>query len=249
MPCSKCGEKNTIRAHLIPQVFCKEVQTGKSHATAVKTDGSFHPTQSGTFDKNILCATCDGELGRLEEYAAIVFANIRKGSINRGFGIKECHGIDKDKILRFCAGILWKYSITSEEYGKIDLYSYQDEIKKIAFGEIEIPSWFDVALVRLLIHKQDDEVFAYRAPLNLKKQNVRLYNFMLGGMVCLVKANKKKMNFGDELSKILLNQEGELRYLLAPAEVSEEYRLSKQLANESSRLSAFLDKQDTTINR
>ena len=78
MACIRCGNPKTIKAHLIPQVFCKEVRLGNSFATMVKDSGEFSLTQSGVFDKNILCEDCDGELGKNEKYAAEVFRLIRK---------------------------------------------------------------------------------------------------------------------------------------------------------------------------
>lgn len=78
MPCIRCGNLITIKAHLLPQVFCKEVKVGASFATMVKESGEFSLTQSGVFDKNILCEECDGKLGKNEKYAAELFRLIRK---------------------------------------------------------------------------------------------------------------------------------------------------------------------------
>jgi hypothetical protein len=124
MLCMKCGKARTIRAHLIPRVFCTEVQVGTSHATGVRVNGSFHPSQSGTFDPHILCALCDEQLGKLEGYVDKICGAIRRQSINQSFGIKTCSGADKNIVLRFCAGILWKYSIAAKQFGRIDLFDH-----------------------------------------------------------------------------------------------------------------------------
>lgn len=243
MTCIRCNEEKTIKAHLIPQVFCKEVQVGKGHATSVKEDGSFYFSQSGTFDKGILCATCDGELGQLEEHAAKILESIRQNSKGLSFGPKIFDGVDKDKIARFCAGILWKYSITQEHYGKIDLYGFQDEVKQIAYSERVIPDWFDVAMFRLRTHPQDDGVFAYRAPLIDTKNCVRFYRFMLGGCIFFVKVHRKKMR-DDDLSELWFSLEDSFRFCIAPAEHFEEFKIAKDVSFNSENLSSFLDRQD-----
>ncbi|EOG9063300.1 MULTISPECIES: hypothetical protein [Vibrio] len=243
MPCLRCNEIKTIQAHLIPQVFCKEVQVGKGHATGVKEDGSFYFSQSGTFDKGILCADCDGLLGQLEEYAAKILKSIREHSKGLSFGPKIVEGVDKEKIVRFCAGVLWKYSITQEQYGKINLYGFQDDVKRIAYSEMDIPEWFDVAIFRLRIHAQDDGVFAYRAPLIDRKNRVRLYRFMVGGCLFFVKVHRKKMR-DDVLTELWLGREDSFRFCIAPAQQFEEFKISKDLAFNSEKLSSFLDRQD-----
>jgi hypothetical protein len=243
MSCTRCNEKKTIKAHLIPQVFCKEVQVGKAHATSVKENGSFHISQSGTFDNDILCADCDGSLGQLEEYSAKILKSIRENSKGLSFGPKVVDGVDKEKIARFCAGILWKYSITQEQYGKVDLYGFQDDVRRIAYSEIDIPDWFDVAIFRLRTHPQDEGVFAYRAPLIDRKNRVRLYRFMLGGCLFFVKVHRKKIR-DDVLAELWLSYEDSFRFCIAPAEQFEEFSIAKGLSFNTANLSSFLGRQD-----
>jgi hypothetical protein len=217
---------------------------GKSHAASVGTDGSFHPSQSGTFDTTILCASCDGKLGQVEDHVARLCLAIRQQTTGaQPFGSKTCPGADKDIVRRFCAGILWKYSITSEKFGRLDLFRYQDDVRRLAYGEIGVPSWFDVALFRLRVHEEDKEPFAYRAPVIDRKGRVRLYRFLLGGILFFVKIHNKKMR-PDALSDLWLSNAGALRFALAPAQSFEEFRLAARLATAESTLSAFLDKQD-----
>lgn len=243
MPCLICNDKKTIKAHLIPQVFCKEVQVGKGHATSVKVDGSFHVTQSGTFDKGILCASCDGKLGKLEEYAAEVLKSIRLQSKGLDFGIKVMEGVDKHKMARFCAGVLWKYSITQEYYGKIDLYGFQEEVKQIAYSEVAIPDWFDMTIFRLRRYSQDDGVFAYQAPFINRINNVRLYRFMLGGCTFLVKIHRKKL-CDDAHPELWFSFDDRFRFCLSAAEDFDEFRMSQDISFNSKNLSSFLDRQD-----
>jgi hypothetical protein len=244
MPCIRCGNPKTIKAHLLPQVFCKEVKVGTSFASMVNDSGSFSLTQSGVFDKNILCKECDGKLGKNEKYAAEAFRLIRQKSVGNYNGTALLANQDKEKILRFVAGILWKYSITQKEYGRIDLFGFQEDVKRIAYEEIEIPTWFDALLFRLKIHPNDDGVFAYRAPLPDKLDRVRIYRFMVGGILFFVKVHNKKMR-NDPTQQNWLSQEDDLQYVIAPANMFEEYKILKDIAFNSEPLSSYLDKQDS----
>lgn len=217
---------------------------GKEFAAMVKESGDFSRTQSGVFDKNILCKDCDGKLGKNEKYAAEAFRLIRQKSVGNYHGPARLTNLDKEKILRFAAGILWKYSITQKEYGRIDLFGFQEDVKRIAYEEIAIPSWFDALLFRLKVHTQDDGVFAYRAPLPDKVNRVRIYRFMLGGILFFVKVHNKKMRI-DPTQEYWLSQKEGLQYFIAPANKFEEYTSVKELAFNSPQLSSFLDKQDS----
>jgi hypothetical protein len=68
--CKRCGGAPTIRAHLIPLSFVNRIKDGsqKIHASYEERPG-IHLVQSVLFDDNILCASCDQELGVLDKYA------------------------------------------------------------------------------------------------------------------------------------------------------------------------------------
>src|SRR5690606_33302301 len=243
MLCIRCGNSKTIKAHLLPHVFCKEVKVGTSFATMVNDYGNLSLTQSGVFDKNILCKECDGKLGKNEKYAAEKFHLIRQKSVGNYNGPALIANLDKEKILRFAAGILWKYSITQKEYGRIDLFGFQEDVKKIAYEEIEIPTWFDALLFRLKVHPNDDGVFAYRAPLPDRVGRVRIYRFMVGGILFFVKVHNENM-VNDQTHQYWLSQEDQIQYIVAPANMFEEYKILKDIAFNTESLSSFLDKQD-----
>ncbi|AYN29877.1 hypothetical protein D8682_24615 [Buttiauxella sp. 3AFRM03] len=241
MGCLKCGRKETIRAHLIPKVFCREVQVGKMHAAGVVGSNKFTPTQSGIFDKHILCAKCDGELGDLENYAAKKFRVIRSNFKNSKLGVHEMLSADSNKILRFAAGILWKYSIAAKDFGQIDLLGFDDEIKKYAYGEIEKPSFLDGCFFWLRLNEGSSDLFAYRAPIMMSIDGVNTFKFLLGGMLFFIKVDDKDLLL-PQFKDLLLGNSLGIRFLLAPALLSEEFQEARKLAFSQGSLSDFLDK-------
>ena len=241
MACKKCGKNETIKAHLIPKVFCREIQVGKMHAAGVINSNKFIPSQSGIFDKQILCAKCDRELGELENYAAKTFRIIRENYVNNADGIKKIPSRDPDIICRFAAGILWKYSIAAENLGKIDLEDFSEDIKKYAYGEIARPSFFDGLFIWLRIYKGVPDLFTYRAPFPIKLEGINAFRFLLGGMLFIIKVDANPFK-PSPLSGTFFSNSSDLNFSIAPAQFFEEYTDAKKLAFEDGSLSNFLDK-------
>ena len=164
MACANCGDPDTIKAHLIPRVFCVEVQEGKSHAAQLAESGDYRISQSGIWDASILCANCDGKLGELEDYAHQVFKAVRNHPTGSTFQVEVIDDVDNERILRFCAGISYKYSLTDRAKGKIALGRYQEVCRRIALNGDDIPASFDAFIFRPIRFSNDSGLFAYRAP-------------------------------------------------------------------------------------
>lgn len=241
MSCMICGRVPTIKSHLIPKTLAREVQVGKAHAYARNSD-DFDHTQSGIYERNILCKDCDNELGKWENIAAKAFRQIREESKDDPLGEHKLKDVSGDEILRFIAGLLWKYSVASKDNGRIDLGPYQDLMKGLAFSLQQVPNSIDALVCRLRRHEGDDDVFAYRAPKPDRQEGVNGYRVLVGGMFIFVKTDKQTPR-GGALERSAMRGKSDLPYVLLRAQDFEEYRLSAELAHEG-RLSDFLDKQD-----
>lgn len=240
MGCLICGDAKTIKSHLIPRAMAREVQIGKAHAV---TNGSndFKHTQSGLFEKMILCEPCDGKLGELENIAIKAFREIRSKAKLLPNGSYNLAGFTGNEILRFIAGLLWKYSVASPDNGRIDLGSYQDKLRNIAFSNANIPEYFDAMLFRLKLHHGDDGVFAYRAPILDKQEGVNGYRILVGGVFIFAKVDKQSPKKG-ALALNSIRDKLVLPYVVLPAQDFEEYSIPSKMVH-SGRLSDFLDKQ------
>lgn len=248
MPCANCGNPETIRAHLIPKVFCRQIQEGKSHAAQVTESGNFRPSQSGIWDRSILCSECDNKLGELENYAHHVFSAIRKSGSDVPWKTKAVDGVENEKILRFCSAILYKYSLTDEKKGRINLQGSQEVCRSIAFGECTIPDEFNAFLWRPVRYPYDTGQFAYRAPLPDDLHGVKLYRMMLGGMLIFVKIDQKEIPIA-ELKKLLIRRKKSLLYLTVPAQGLEEYQVPNKIIAENESLSRYLDRVGSELNK
>ena len=189
MNCIHCRARPTIKAHLIPQAFALEVRGNDTDHVILSKDGNFKPTKNGVFDRDILCAKCDGKLGENENFAFNALKSIRllsRDKINQRFEILE---FDTDRFLRFCAGIIWKYSITKKSLGRIEIGNYQQILEEISFSNLDIGPECDAFCVKL--HTGDDEVYQYRAPLTDRYGGINFVRFSLGGFVVFFKIDKR----------------------------------------------------------
>ena len=240
MNCLICGTSPTIKSHLIPKAMAQEVQAGKAHAVANNPD-SYVYTQSGVFEREILCGNCDNKLGNFENIAIKAFRNIRQDAKNANYGEYTLKGIAGDDILRFAAGILWKYSVASKNNGAINLGPYKKILEGIIFHDEPIPSSVDAVIFRLKTHDTDDGVFAYRPPSPDRQELVNGYRLLVGGMFIFIKIDKQSPQ-GGALQRGSIGGNPDLLYTVMPAQSFEEYQRADKLAH-SGKLSSFLDKQ------
>lgn len=243
MPCQNCGNAKTMRAHLLPKSMCEEVKVGKSFVTGL-FEGKTNfppPVQTGTFDHNILCIRCDGILGEWENEAIKTFRAIRERAIGMVDGAHGTVDGDSSSILRFCAGLLYKYSLTTSKFGRIELGPYQEPLRRVAFESAEIPSLLNVALFRLRLHRDDGSVFAYRAPMNDrdKMTGANMFRVLAGGVFLLIRVDKRP-TIPSPLSRLWLRERRDIIFNAAPAQAFEEYRIPGRIIAGSEKLRAIL---------
>jgi len=191
MSCLVCGTETTCNAHLIPQAFTKEVisKAGEKHVLIHAKESHYKTTNTGVYDNKILCALCDGIIGK---YEGIVYSSLCKirGSKPRINSIFELKSIDGDVFIRFASGIAWKYSVTKKSNGQIDIGPYQSILKAIAFEDAPIPSSVDV----MASYMQDgsSDVYFYRTPFLDRQFQVNFVRFSVGGFVFFLKIDKRR---------------------------------------------------------
>lgn len=247
MNCKNCGSYELIKAHLIPRAFCVEIQTGKSHAAAATQNGGFEVKQSGVWDREILCGDCDGKLGVFEQYAHRVAQDIRQHGSGVSWKANLLVGTENLRILRFCAGILYKYSLTTRANGRIELGRYKDVLREFIFNlDSNVPSELDVIVMRPLRYSDDRDVFAYRAPVMDYQSGVNLYRMMMGGLIFFVHLDKRTVT-EERVQKMLIKNctEG-LPFMTVDAANFEEFTMPREMIQSNERLSAYLDKNPSS---
>ncbi len=102
MACLNCGEERMIQAHLIPKAFVMEVKRdrGEQHLIIHKGIERLTVSNTGLFDRAILCGACDGMLGSHEGYVFKLLKRLRelKAPLGSIFTVDPLEG---DTVVRF----------------------------------------------------------------------------------------------------------------------------------------------------
>lgn len=228
MPCLICGEPNTIEAHLIPKAFVAEVKTerGEQHLILHKGEQRPRVSNTGVYDRGILCGPCDSILGGHEDYALELLRDMRKAKAPPG-GIIGVSPIDGERMVRFAAGIAWKYAVTTQP-GRIDIGPYVDVLADVAFRAVSIPASIDVALLRIV--ELDGDVYFYRTPMPDRQDGVNVVRFTVGSFIIFLKIDRRP-NGSTLPAECWLRGRTEGAFIIGPAELTEEGRMHRQLSS------------------
>lgn len=190
MPCLNCGANDTIRAHLIPQAFVREVRgNDKGYALTNSDASSFQPSQNGRYDDAILCAACDNILGKDEKYAFETLTAVRRSVphiVGRAFMVDR---VDGDRLLRFAAGTVWKFSLTRPHYGRIDIGPYASTLQAFLYGGADDGGAVNAFLMKL--HSGDEGSYFNRAPSPERYEGMNFVRFSVGGFIFLLKLDRR----------------------------------------------------------
>jgi hypothetical protein len=237
MTCLICGNENTIAAHLIPRAFAMEVHAspGEQHVLTHPNEKGFRVTNTGIYDYNILCGKCDNLLGKNEGYAFDLLKKVRAQLSPPGI-LLSVKPLDGDALVRFGAGVAWKYAVTRPEFGRISIGPYRQILADVAFERAAIPSSVDIAAIQL--QAGDAEAYFYRAPLLDRKEGVNVVRFSVGGFVFFLKIDKRASPSIPSPECWLRGKE-EGCFAVAPAHLFEEWTLHAQSYSSSGATSFF----------
>jgi hypothetical protein len=130
----QCNSFELIKAHIVPGGFARDTMEQHPHNLKISLDG-VRPTQHGVYDSEILCKDCDGELGKLDDYALDVCRRFPREHVAIGDGTFEMDNIDGDRFAKFVLSVLWRASITSRpEFQKVSLGLYEASACEVIFG-------------------------------------------------------------------------------------------------------------------
>jgi hypothetical protein len=221
MPCLRCDSPHTIDAHLIPRAMANEVasKTGEKHIIAYSASDKFRRTNTGLYDSDILCGSCDNHLGKNENYVIETMRKVRAQFPKHGTLAKSPIN-DGNVFVRFAAGIAWKYSVAKPGFGRINVGPYGDILANVAFSDEAIPDSIDLAMIYM--QSGVDEVFFYRTPLPDRQSGVNLIRFSVGSFLYLLKVDKRP-NPPDPPSQVWLRNKSAVVFPVLPAHEFEEW--------------------------
>jgi hypothetical protein len=106
------------------------------------------PTQHGIFDREILCADCDGKLGDLDNYAVTVCRLFRAKRTIADDGLFEMLNVDGNRFATFVLSVLWRASISNRiEVSKVSLGQHEADAGEVIFGAKPLAAMPDYQLL------------------------------------------------------------------------------------------------------
>ena len=134
--CRFCAnDRPLIDAHIIPRGFYPSPTEEGGAARLVSNTAGTWPKRSptGVYDQNILCAECDGYLGKFDQHALERLLNTQartpiflQGTRPHAFRYDDA---DATSVELFVASVAWRASATSHEFFKsVELGPYDERI-------------------------------------------------------------------------------------------------------------------------
>lgn len=210
--CKFCGqEKKLIKAHIIPRNFYLDYKN-EQYMEVDELSGKFTIKQNGSYDKNILCAECDGKiLGKFDQEGyRILLDEIYKHCLYHDDKIKiynlTSEYYDYNKFRRFFISILWKASISSlPEYSHIQLGEYEDKALAILKGIASYENLFKIYIYKYPKNK-DYNKFIYITKSKIANYKTFVLN-MAGYMIFIILNGKNHIytKINHPISKMIIN--------------------------------------------
>lgn len=199
--CKLCMKQaKLIKAHIIPQFLFGPTNF------AISSSSSFAKNRpTGTYDVNILCQKCDGDvIGVLDNTAKKILIDRRNVTNQLIFNpadplqfLKIYRLSDKvgyAKIARFFISILWRASVSShEDFVGFSLGSYESIAKKAIMDPLyDFSAVFSVALCLLPDLSQPYHCF----PLNkINNHEIDFYSLIIGYYKVFIKCDDKPLSY------------------------------------------------------
>jgi hypothetical protein len=209
--CLVCRTRRAIRAHLLPECFVREIfhdpKADEKHMIIHPQTGKKYQSNTGRFDKGILCAECDNIVGRFEESAFQLLKRLRRVKVGKKEGSESIINegaypfrvVAVDEFVRFACGILWKYASTSpNDPSHIDIGECRALFEDICFRGAPVPESVDVLIERDLFSfaafTDPHQVYYYCSP-SIGQRGHRTSHdfawFSVGGFTIYVKLNQR----------------------------------------------------------
>jgi hypothetical protein len=186
------------------------------------------PDQHGVYDREILCAKCDGQLGHYDDYAIKVCRTFDAKHREFDDGRFLLPDINGDKLAKFALAVLWGASISTRlEFKRVDLGPYVDVAKEVLFGEKPLKDFTAYELMVLRFKSRHSGVIGF--PARMTGARVTVWGFAAGGFRFMAKMDKRRWPDGLP-NEMIVNGNNELHGYVVDQELSPEHRLIVKMA-------------------
>lgn len=221
----ECLSTDLIKAHILPRGIARDIMGDRNHIMKASID-QVEYTQHGVYDPNILCAKCDGILGKYDDYAIKVFRRFPDEHIDEGNRIFVVPNVSGDKLALFVLAVLWRASVsTRQEFKKVELGPYEDIARDVLFGVNPLNSMrsYELCVYRYEYAPINRELRFSSSPLPERYLNgLKLWMFTLDSFSMIAKLDKRPMPKEDH--PFVVNAQDKLLGRYIDFEITKEYQ-------------------------
>lgn len=219
-----CAATKLCNAHVIPRGFARVLSKPGGHNRTVTANGSRPAKQPlGPFDSKILCADCDGKLGRYDDYAIGFCKALPMTNTATTGSIFRHDAFDGNLFALAILAIFWRASISKRaEWGHISLGPHEERAGQTLFATRDLSSFpeFEVTLLRYASSNHDARRFIF-PPLSIRSGGVNAYSLGVGGFLVITKFDQRP--FDPALGDFVINRATSLKAPHLRFEESAEY--------------------------
>ncbi len=133
--CSICGTKPTVRSHLMPQAFIRDIRGDDKYVILTDRDRSRKKfVQGGTYSADIFCAEHEAVTGVLDSVAVNFCRTVYSGPPLRVGAAFKVTGFEPSTLIRFACSILLRCHLSCRDEARlINLAPDADNLTRVVF--------------------------------------------------------------------------------------------------------------------
>ena len=209
MPCRVCGEPKTVSSHLMPRAFAMDARRGEKHLMVGTTDSAgYRITQGGHFDNDILCEKHERALEQLDDYGVDFVRSFptrheKREMEGRSFWVLR--GIESDRLVRFAASVIWRWSVSSQPATSgIWLGAQTITFRRAVFEGANVGGEPALGFYSMRSRELAPETVSGMVlpPTAMRPFGIRHFGFGVGGLIFVVKADVRAVPPEEALLKV-----------------------------------------------
>jgi hypothetical protein len=191
-----CASTKLINAHIIAKGFGRLIRGDGPNITISPENVGTAKQQLGEFDSGILCADCDGRLGRLDDYVMELCQKFEQQHTKWQDETFELPHADRELLGKFVLSVLWRASISKRPaFAGVRLGPYEKKFRDVIFSSRsidEVPE-AEIILQRYTVRGDIDPAGHFFYPTRFKITGLNFYNFAVGGFRIRTKVGNRPL--------------------------------------------------------
>lgn len=194
MPCKVCNDPTTVKAHLIPRAFYSDIKGDDQKLYGgTRTESGTQLSQSGEFDRDILCEDHERSLSDCDTYGVEWVRGFSKNAKLVFDGqLYEVPNPRPDLMLKFVGSVIWRHGVSQRHlrFGS-NLGPWERQLRDLIFGQSNYNPAFMIRKRDLTLDGVAIDPPIIFSPHEDSTKGTRIWEFELGGFIWTMKLNNR----------------------------------------------------------